>query len=241
MPDFRVALWATLSYFLVLACGMAVLGGSPDALTLATVGQLLVLELALCGLCLFWFGGRWGLIFGATRWRGLVWLIPAVLVLVAMGRDLLPVLLADTAVPWGLLFLIGATSLLIGFSEEVMFRGILLRGLLARFGSGPAILLSAAAFALVHLLDGVSYDPVAITLQELAFTFLIGLGLAPVALRVGALWPLILWHALWDSVVFSSQVMGVMHPLAVPGMLTQVLVGLLLWSSMRRDAQASPM
>ena len=122
-----------------------------------------------------------------------------------------------------------------------MFRGILLRGLLARIGRGPAILLSAAAFALVHMLDGVSYDPLAITLQELAFTFLIGLGLAPVALRIGVLWPLILWHAIWDSVVFSSHVMGVLHPLAVPGMLAQVVVGLLLWTLMRREAQALPM
>lgn len=240
MPDFRVAIRAALSYFLVLACGMAVLGGSPEALTPATVGQLLVVELVLCALCLFLLRGRWGLAFGRIHWRGLIWLTPASLLLAMMGGDLLPALI-EGAPPWPLLGLIAATSLLIGFSEEVMFRGILLRVLLARFGSGPAILLSAAAFALVHMLDGVSYDPLAITLQELAFTFLIGLGLAPVALRIGALWPLILWHAIWDSVVFSSHVMGVLHPLAVPGMLAQVVVGLLLWTLMRREAQALPM
>lgn len=55
----------------------------------------------------------------------LVWLAPSV---VMMAAELLPALLQEPLTPtqWEML----GTSLLIGFSEEVMFRGILLRGAL---------------------------------------------------------------------------------------------------------------
>lgn len=38
-------------------------------------------------------------------------------------------------------------------AEELMFRGVLLRSLLRRLGPGAAVLISAAAFGAVHLLD----------------------------------------------------------------------------------------
>lgn len=42
---------------------------------------------------------------------------------------------------------------LIPVSEELVFRGVLLRGLRNRYGPGPAVVGSAGAFAFVHLLD----------------------------------------------------------------------------------------
>lgn len=46
-----------------------------------------------------------------------------------------------------------ALVVLAPLSEELVFRGVLLRGLQVRFGAKPAVIGSAGAFALIHLLD----------------------------------------------------------------------------------------
>ena len=235
MPDLWIAVRAVLLYFLILGCGMAYLGwGVGLSAGAASSGGLWVVELVLCGLCLYYvltvFGWA-GAGFGRLRWRALVWLAPSMVVLAAMAAAFLPALLKEPLAPsqWRMLGVIAGTSLLIGFSEEVMFRGILLRGALSRLPLSPAILMSAVAFSLLHVVDGTAGQSLANTVQELGFTFLMGLGLAPIALRIGSLWPLIIWHGLWDIVAFSSDALGLLHPFALPGMLIQVVVGLLLW------------
>lgn len=243
MPDLWVAVRAALFYFLILGCGIAYLGWQADVSVVAAplISRLWLIEAVLCGLCLYYIltGFGWaGAGFGRLRWRALVWLAPSAVVLAAMTAGLLPTLLQEplAASQWNMLGAIAGTSLLIGFSEEVMFRGILLRGALARFTISPAILISAVAFSLLHLMDGISGQSLGNTLQELGFTFLMGLGLAPIALRIGSLWPLIIWHVLWDVVAFSSDALGVLHPFALPGMLIQVVVGLMVWrSDLRRS------
>ena len=243
MPDLWVAVRAALFYFLILGCGIAFLGWRTDASVATTplISRLWLIEVLLCALCIYYIltGFGWaGAGFGRLRWRELVWLAPSVVVLATMTAGLLPVMLQQPLATsqWEMLAAIAGTSLLIGFSEEVMFRGILLRGALARFTISPAILISAVAFSLLHLMDGNAGQPVGNTLQELGFTFLMGLGLAPIALRIGSLWPLIIWHGLWDIVAFSSDALGVLHPFALPGMLIQVVVGLMVWrSELRRS------
>lgn len=219
---------------------MAILGwggGTPP--TVASPGGLWIVELLLCGLCLYYvltiFGWA-GAGFGRLRWSGLVWLAPSMVVLAAMTAGLIHTLLNEPLVAsqWRMLGAIAGTSLLIGFSEEVMFRGILLRGALSRLPLSPAIVISAVAFSLLHAVDGAVGQSLANIVQELGFTFLMGLGLAPIALRIGSLWPLIIWHGLWDVVAFSSDALGVLHPFALPGMLIQVIFGLLLWTSILR-------
>lgn len=49
--------------------------------------------------------------------------------------------------------LVFAVLIIAPVAEELMFRGVLLRSLLRRFDPGVAVLVSAVAFGLVHLLD----------------------------------------------------------------------------------------
>jgi membrane protease YdiL (CAAX protease family) len=52
----------------------------------------------------------------------------------------------------GKVFLTGVVVLVAPVAEELLFRGVLLRSLLRRLTGGPAVFLSALAFALVHFL-----------------------------------------------------------------------------------------
>ena len=86
--------------------------------------------------------------------------------------------------------LAGAVAVVVAapLAEELLFRGLLLRGLLRRFGAPVAVLLGGAVFAVVHLLD-----PSAAPL--LAPLLLVGVVSGILAVRTGELSQSILLHA----------------------------------------------
>jgi len=178
--------------------------------------------------------------FGRPNWGALVWLAPATVLLIAMGRSVAEEtsVAVFQAVPAAVWILVVLTPFLIAFSEEVVFRGILLRGARQGASIAQAMLLSAVGFALAHLINGLAGQEVVNTLLQAAFAFLVGVSLAPIALRLGNLWPLIIWHWLWNIVVLSSQIMNVLHPFAVIGMAIQAAVSMWLWARLVKEDKA---
>jgi membrane protease YdiL (CAAX protease family) len=79
-------------------------------------------------------------------------------------------------------------GLLVPFTEEVFFRGFILRGLRSKTGHWPAILLSSGVFAVFHIDPGL-YVP----------TFLLGVAFAWVSLKTRSLWPTIMTHSLQNT------------------------------------------
>ena len=93
-------------------------------------------------------------------------------------------------------------TLLVGFSEELMFRGILLHGALSRFSVIAAVVICAIMFGAIHALNGVlTGDFVAASAQALQAT-LFGVWIAALRLRLNSIWPVIVIHALWDLGIF---------------------------------------
>ncbi|TMV53186.1 CPBP family intramembrane metalloprotease, partial [Thioclava sp. BHET1] len=93
-------------------------------------------------------------------------------------------------------------TLLVGFSEEVMCRGILFGGLRDRLPIWPALLIATVIFGGVHVLNGfVTGSFLGATIQAGAAT-VTGLVLMALRLRTGSLWPVILYHAAWDFLSF---------------------------------------
>lgn len=85
----------------------------------------------------------------------------------------------------------------VAFGEEAVFRGVVLRTLLAR-GARPAILGSAALFGAMHVVNLLQGShPVTVAAQVLMAAGL-GVGFAAVALATGSLWPLLVVHFLMD-------------------------------------------
>ncbi len=99
--------------------------------------------------------------------------------------------------------LAGAVAVVVAapIAEELLFRGLLLRGLLRRFGAPVAVLLGGGVFAVVHLLD-----PSAAPL--LAPLLLVGVVSGIRAVRTGELSQSILLHAgfnLLSAVILLSS------------------------------------
>jgi membrane protease YdiL (CAAX protease family) len=79
--------------------------------------------------------------------------------------------------------------------EETLFRGVLLPVVGRRLGGGPAVIISAAVFALAHL-----------SLGEFTPLLVLGLGLGWLRWRSGRLGPCVLLHALWNGFTFANLI-----------------------------------
>ena len=98
--------------------------------------------------------------------------------------------------------------LALGFTEETMFRGVLFHGLETRFTPLITVMGSAVIFGLFHfvnlLVDAGFYDTAYQVLHAAAAGFMY----ASLRLRLGAIWPVMLFHGFWDFSLFTSQTMS---------------------------------
>jgi uncharacterized protein len=95
-----------------------------------------------------------------------------------------------------------ANTLMVGWSEEVMFRGIMLRGLFRSGGIWVAILGSSVLFGAMHVLNVFLTGDLRGAVIQAGAAFLSGVFLAAVRLRTGSLWTGIVLHGLWDAGTF---------------------------------------
>lgn len=93
-------------------------------------------------------------------------------------------------------------TMLVGWSEEVMFRGIIMRGLFRSGGIWVAILGSSALFGAIHVLNVFLTGDLRGAVIQAGAAFLSGIFLAAVRLRTGSLWTGIVLHGLWDAGTF---------------------------------------
>lgn len=132
----------------------------------------------------------------AHRWPLVVPLLLTVLVLLnLLGTD------------WGAydvgFFAASLVLLLVGFTEEIATRGLLVVGLRSRLGEGWVWFLSSLAFGLMHLVNLVDGQALGQTLFQAFSAFLFGTALYILRRVTGTLvWAMVL-HALWDFSVFA--------------------------------------
>lgn len=92
---------------------------------------------------------------------------------------------------------------LVGFVEEVYFRGLVLPALVSR-GVWPAAVISSFLFGLMHTVNLLFGAGLGATLLQVGYAASMGFAFAAVALRTGVIWPLVVIHALVDVVAFAS-------------------------------------
>lgn len=93
--------------------------------------------------------------------------------------------------------------LLVGFTEELTTRGLLVVALRSRLGEGWVWFLSSLLFALLHLVNIVLGQGVFVTLEQVAFTFFVGTAFYILRRTTGTLIVAMVLHAVWDFSVFA--------------------------------------
>ncbi len=105
-----------------------------------------------------------------------------------------------------ILLAILAATFLVGLSEELLFRGIVLPAYLDKRGSRiKAVLIASFLFSIFHLSNlfgGLGMSGMA---AQLFNAMLMGLTLAGLALEIGFLTPIIIFHFLYDFLLIASN------------------------------------
>ncbi|TFU05712.1 CPBP family intramembrane metalloprotease [Polymorphobacter arshaanensis] len=223
---------AATGYIAIMAVGMFTTGhvfnityGDPNM-----VRVLVFFEVAMSLFAIFMarrIFGRWDCGYGLIDWRGALWMLPNFALAAALFYAAF-----STGNPQlsGFVLLIVATMVLVGFSEELVFRGILLQGALRDVSLGKAILISSVGFSLLHSVNTLAGVPIDSMFEQLGLTFIFGLAMACYALRANSLVPVMIFHMLWDAVQFLGGVFGSdFGPLINIGIVLNAVVALVLW------------
>jgi membrane protease YdiL (CAAX protease family) len=200
-PERRPIVFSLLLVFMFLLA-LAIASVVSSALKLSTVattaigyGILALIVVILLGRLHWW--REMG--FGLPAQRSLLWFFVVALI---------PVLLNGLSVGASnpgiaqVLFIFG-TAMLVGFVEETVFRGMILRALLIR-GPWQAAIISSLIFGLAHALNLLSGANVGATLLQVGETLALGFMFAALALRTQTILPLIVAHGLIDFFGFLA-------------------------------------
>jgi len=105
-------------------------------------------------------------------------------------------------------------TLLVGVSEELMFRGILFGASLTKFSIWKSIWIASIIFGVIHLSNGfLTGDFTAASVQAMQAIFA-GVWFLAIRIRTGSIFPVIIIHGLWDFSIFIMS-WGV-EPTALP-------------------------
>lgn len=102
--------------------------------------------------------------------------------------------------------IIACNTALVALSEELMFRSILLQGMLSRYPVLPSVLASSAIFGVVHAVNGFATGDMQSALWQSIAAALQGVGYAAIRVRTGSVWPMVVVHGLWDFSLMTSAV-----------------------------------
>jgi uncharacterized protein len=242
----KIAILAAFLYTAIMGVGMfymkTVMGityGQPEMMNLFWF-ILIILNL----LNVFWvtryFGWR-AIGFRPLHRQQLLWFLPSIVVLIAMWVVCLSGFRQTSlsAAQWQLFAVAGFTTLLVGLGEEIMYRGIGLHAFLTTGRVRWAMLVSAIAFSLLHAVNVFGGVPLLGVPMQLIMTFLFGFLFAPLMLKFNNIVPLIIFHWLWDFVLFVSPLLGeqintAVSAIALLNLPIEIIVGIVLWLQIKQ-------
>ena len=166
-----------------------------------------MLGLIVISVALFLFVNGNGLMekYGLTGWaknsKAMLWFIPLWII---CCLNLFGGFRPDYPMP-GLIY--AAVSMaLVGFVEELIFRGFLFKAMLKDGDVKTAVIVSSVTFGLGHIMNLLTGQDLIETLSQVVFAVAVGFVFTFVFYKSGSLWPGILAHSLIDvTSVFASN------------------------------------
>jgi membrane protease YdiL (CAAX protease family) len=159
---------------------------------------------------------------GAPTW---LWAVPALLV-VGIGVSLVT---ADySTLPSGFVPVLLVGALLVGFNEEIVFRGLAIVGFRGDQPEWRVWLFSSLAFGLLHGANLVLGQPLGLTVSQVGIAFIAGSVFYTIRRVTGTIVAPMLIHGLWDFSTFVHQGADLTAN-AVSTLLGQVVQNVSLW------------
>jgi Predicted metal-dependent membrane protease len=104
-----------------------------------------------------------------------------------------------------ILLIVIVNTLMVGISEELMFRGVLFHGASSSFGIWRAVWITAIVFGLVHTLNSLITGDFKASAVQAFFAGMFGVWAVALRIRLDTVIPLIIIHWLWDCMAFLTS------------------------------------
>ena len=135
--------------------------------------------------------------------------------------------------------LLAVGVLLVGFSEEMVTRGLMIVGLRGGLKEPMVWLVSSLLFGLLHAINIVFGQAVDATLQQIVFAFLLGTAFYVTRRVTGTLLVCMVLHALWDFGTIGNEATDGTNYAGFFLVLTAVLGLVAVWRLLRSPAPAA--
>ena len=130
------------------------------------------------------------------------------------------------------LMIVMINTLMVGISEELMFRGILFYGASSSFGIWRAVWITSIIFGSVHILNGLITGDFRASILQAFFAGTFGIWIAALRIRLNTIIPVIIIHWLWDCLSFLTN--SIWDLALLPFSLVLFIYGLWLLQNYRR-------
>ena len=201
----------------------ALAGSSAAVLKIITALGVAGLVVAALASVLGWQRAAWtgGPGLGGA-YRAVPWVVVVLLLITADWRNI-------HARGPGLLLLTALATLIVGFCEELVFRGLVLTAFRRSMSEAGAWFFSTLAFGLLHLPNALLGAPLAGSLVQVVLAFISGTVFYLIRRSSGGLVVPMLIHALWDFTAFSRAGSEALALVPLTGNVVIFVVALLGW------------
>ena len=172
----------------------------------------MLLGLIVISAAMYWFVRKYGLTekYGLAGWaknsRAMLWFLPLWLI---ASCNLWGGVSVRYPLP-GQIFAVVSMAL-VGFAEELIFRGFLFKAMLKNGNVRTAVIVSSVTFGLGHILNLFTGHDLIPTLIQVVFAVAFGFAVTMAFYKSGSLLPCILAHSLTD--VFSTFAVNEVSPI----------------------------
>lgn len=123
---------------------------------------------------------------------------PSLYLLIFLGL----ILTSESSLNSTVIVFIFLNSLLVGISEELMFRGILFQALNKIASFWTTIFAISLSFGAIHTLNVLTTGDLMGAISQALSTTIIGFALMAIYLRTNSIWVAIFFHCIWDTLIF---------------------------------------
>lgn len=122
-------------------------------------------------------------------------------------------------------------TVMAGFCEEVIFRGIILNSFRSEKSYILSMIISSIGFSIVHIATVVMGNSLLDALITVFYSSLLGFAFVGLAINMKNIWPLIIFHSFWNFILIVSKTLQLEVSLAagVCNMMN-IFMAILLWS-----------
>lgn len=129
-------------------------------------------------------------------------------------------------------------TIAIGLSEEIYFRGIILRKLKSCFTIKQTVIISSIFFAAVHASQAFSGTGLILVMLTIINAFIFGIIASEIVMLTKSIFPVIVWHTLYDFINWISLVSGTVEViLIIIQSIIMVTYAYYLWTKLPCDGK----